>query len=616
MKHILRYVFPVMALSAGLASCSKEQAPVALDEAVAVVEKIETDFQVFLPEAEKTSVNFSDGGKVLWTTDDPVMVSDGTNATTMYVKQGGNTGATLYTTGSVPKGDAFWAAYPAGGASYADGVFQSSIPVMQTYKAGGFSDETFPMVAACGADRLFAFKNAAALLRIVPTSTAYAGQTISAVTVTAKEYLAGSIAVNYSLGGVPSVTCSGSKNVTVNAPSGIAFGTPIFVVVAPGSYTDVKVVLTLSSGFKSSYSAGAVTVDRSKFKSIEFEAVDSYTDLSASASANCYLIKQAGSYKFNASKRGNGVTTSCGLGSTLSGVNSLKVYYTDGETFVDGSFTYSNGYIYFDTVSGTLPIGTVLLSALDANGKTIWSWHIWSNRLVSDVKMSDNTTWLNMNVGAHQVDFNPLGYNGYYYQWGRKDPIQQAKGVNNVLDSPFVSHASQTDGSLSNSIANPLFFYGSYKTSDNISIADWCTFDDSVKYYDWWNKNITGDEQLTAGPSKTMFDPCPPGYHVPTYAELNTLSTLSHSAGSTLGSLIEDKLFIPCTSYRAAGITASLWNNGDASRGYIWTTNPQETGDKSTRKIHRFYVTPAGANGVAATYCARATALPVRCKKD
>ena len=612
------FILAVLVLAA--VSCAKSETQ-AEDGIPAVEPVVDTGFSAYVEgDRSRTSVNFQDGGKVIWTTDDPILVSNGTESQTMYIKQGGGTGSSLYTSGTVITGDAFYAIYPAVGSLYESGVFNATIPVTQTYKENGFSDGSFPMVAACGADRQLAFKNAASLLRIVPTTTFYAGTTVTGVTVTADQNLAGAISVNYTHGGTPSVTCSGSKTVTLAIPSGVDFGTPIFVVVAPGSYTGMTITLTMSSGMKYVHNAGTVAVDRSKFASVEFAAIDNYVDLSASETANCYMIKQPGSYKFKATIKGNGVTTSCGLGASTTGIASVKTYYSDGQTFISGGLIYQNDYVYFTTVEGTLPTGTALISVVDAYGTTLWSWHLWSNSLIADVKLSDNSTWLNMNLGAHQVNFNPEGYNGYYYQWGRKDPIQQAKGVNNVLDSPFVTHASKIDGSLANSIKNPLIFYGCYKSAEsgNVTIADWCTFDDSVKYYDWWNKNITGDAQLNVAPAKTMFDPCPPGYHLPTHAELLALGSLSYAPGADYGALIEGKLYFPCTSFRAAGINATYWNNEDKSRGYYNCTNPKTTGNRDNRMVYRMYVIPTtGKVGFAAdSENTRATALVVRCKKD
>ncbi len=340
------------------------------------------------------------------------------------------------------------------------------------------------------------------------------------------------------------------------------------------------------------------------------------------------MITQPGIYKFRADVRGNGVLTSVQYPSAISDISSVMAYYSDGATFLDGDCFYSDGYVYFSTVSGTLPTGTVLLSALDASGTTLWSWHLWANPAIADVTLSDGSVWLNMNLGAHQVAANSDGFNGYYYQWGRKDPFQQAFTANSAttekFQDPFVSHASMTDGSLENSIKNPTYFYGGYQitiSGTTCQIQDWCTFEDDVKYYDWWNKNATGDDQRGLAPGKTMFDPCPPGYHVPAYNEFQNLVSLGCHTAGTSGTWVENKLFFPYVSYRAAGILWKFWigqsentAGTEGERGFYQTTTPYSTGDKSHRTAHCLWIR-GGRLGLN-TYQQRASASVVRCKKD
>ena len=613
-----------------LTGCSRqEQAPVQVQVPAEGEEVYDSGFKAYMPGASRTSVDIATG-RVLWDDDDPIMVSNGSESSTLYVKQGGGTSSELYSQDKPLSGEAFYAVYPAASASWSEGVFHSSIPVNQVYTEGGFASGVFPMVAECGADRELAFKNAASLLKIVPQTEFFAGMNIYSVSVSANESMAGDISVSYAQGGVPVVTCTGPRNVALSAFSGLEFDTPIYVVVAPGKYTGLKVSLSMSGGAKYTYTApDTVAVDRSKYQTINFTAVDNSVDLSASQSANCYMITEPGSYKFKANVKGNGVTTSCGLpaNTPATDISSVKVYYTDGETFVDGGFSYMNGYVRFSTVEGTLPVGTILLSAVNSAGTTLWSWHIWSNPDIADVELSDGSKWLNMNLGAHQVAFNSAGFNGYYYQWGRKDPIQQEftpNGTSEMIHSPFVSHASLIDGSLENSMKNPTYFYGGYKITidgTQYNIPDWCTFDDDVKYYDWWNKNITSDGP-DAEPGKTMFDPCPPGYHVPTLNEIQALCTLGKAAG-TQGAIVDGKLFFPYASSRAAGITVKHWggtaesdtDNTVGERGFYHCTNPYNTGNNQTRTVYRLWARK-GNIGYAGSIIQRAQAMTVRCKKD
>lgn len=616
----IQSIFYCAALLLAVYSCRQEEIqPESASGEVPPVprEKIHTDFTVSLPgAATKTAVDMS-SGIITWTTDDPVMVSNGIDQINMYVEQGGSTEAALYALDQTISGNDFYAVYPANDAYYIGGVFQASIPSEQKYVPGGFASGVFPMVAQCDQNRNFSFRNAASLLKIVTSGELPEEEKIYSITVSATEFLTGSIAVRFAENNMPLVECTGgSYSATVTAEDGgIPVGEPVYVVVAPGNYESMKVKITLSSGFSFLYDVpGEVSVERSAYKTVSVPLEYSFTDLSKEGTANCYVITEPGTYRFTASVRGNGVTTSAGLDPEIHGAVAAKIYYTDGGQVLDGSLTFSSGYVYFTTVYEDLPSGTVLVSVVDENGDTLWSWHLWFNPGIADVLLSNGQIWMNMNLGAHQVEFNTEGYNGFYYQWGRKDPfLQKNTGTDTSAKtlSPFVSGASRTDGSLENSIKNPHLFYGSYHPSgETKTTADWSSYDDEAKVYDWWNANISGDNQLEAEAAKTMFDPCPPGYHVPTYAEVDALVSLS-TAWSKNAKVVEGKLSFPTSSYRAIGIYKAYW---DDPRCFFWTSTPSETGDKFTRKVYRPYYTTGGqgmnGNGV------RSWGIPVRCISD
>ena len=620
----------MIAALAALPGCKREAMPSAEPAGEPVPgktdlnpERITTGFRATLPGTPtKTAADMSTGN-VTWVTDDPIMVSNGFAQMTMFIAQGGKTTADLYATEEVFDGSAFYAVYPQENGGYSAGIFQSAIPSVQTYAKGGFATRTFPMVAIADSRRNFTFRNAASLLRINTASTLLGDIRIKSVTLTADQPMSGGISVTYKAGEEPVVDCSsGEMQVTVDGPQdGIPVGEPIYAVVAPGDYTGLTVRITLSNGLNHVCKVdGNVRVDRSAYRNVDVEIEDNFVDLSAGESANCYMITQGGSYKFLASVKGNGVTTSCGLPAATEGICDVKVYYSDGAPFVDGNFSLIGDYVYFSTVSGDLPSGTVLLSALDQDGTALWSWHIWANGDIADVRLSDGSVWLNMNLGAHQVEFNAEGYNGYYYQWGRKDPFLQKYTTSTSAGvlAPFVSHASATDGSLAASIANPHVFYGGFHPSGVSDITeDWSTYDDDEKVYDWWNRNITGDAQNSVPASKTMFDPCPAGYHVPVYSDLASLLQLARADVQSVsgGRMIEDKLFFPYTSYRYVAVYGDWWPGGkEASRIFIPSATPYETTTKSHRRFSRMYMTSSPSQGM--TNGPRTYAIPVRCIKE
>ena len=615
MKRYMLYAAVLLPLS-----CTGELRTPEIEDENREEVRIDTGFTALMPGHTKTMVDFASGeGVVKWLADDPVYITNGKQSANYFIKTGGSTSSPLYTKDKALDGDKFFAVYPYAGASYEDNVFTSSIPVNQSYRENGFSTATFPMVAVCGEDRVLNFKNAAALLKLVPS--AEWSSKLSFITVTAEKPLAGEISIAYTGDAdVPEVTCTGSNSVSVNC-SGVELGEPVYVVVAPGSYEQMSIAVTLANGLTVTVpQTEVIKVDRSKYASLGLDLKSQFTDLSAEGTANCYLLKTSGSYCFNASVRGNGVATSCGLPATNEDAQSVTEYFHDGETFISGSFSYMDGYIYFSTVDAeSLPVGTSLISLKNSIGQTIWSWHLWANPEVKDMEVG-GYTWMNMNLGAHTLTWNDEGYMGYYYQWGRKDPMMQQYSQAGDFKNPWASHASLIDGSIENSILNPTYFYGSYfHSSDKDNrISDWTFYSDDMSkvVWDWWCLGITGPT-TTGTVTKTMWDPCPVGYHVPEPAAFNALAkgkvdwdafdeaNHSHKMG---------EFVVPTLSYRGVGVTTSYWKGSTADTpAYLWSAFPATATGKGKVNAYRVW----GRNQSSGiSEIVRAYGSPVRCIKE
>ena len=610
MRKILYILLPILAIS-----CTREVAPEASQSQTPV--RIHTGFTASLPVSSvdvKTSMAMDGNGNglIVWATNDPIMVSNGMQMMTMYIEEGGQTTGDLYSDTELFDGNEFYAVYPESSeAGYGDGVFTASIPSVQKFVPGGFATESFPMIAISDAKRNLAFRNIGSLLYVIPTSEdeSLKNQPLASISITSAQYLTGKVSAQYA-GAEIETECTGERSVTVTG-AGMRFGDPIYVVVAPGQYTNITVRIVLQNGlFYRTTLTNPISVERSKWLRVEVPVTDSYINLSEEESANCYMITEPGAYMFDASVRGNGkVPYSCEsiLQSAIEDGMNLNVYHTDGEDFLLEPINYNDGRIFF-TTKEELPRGTMLVSLQDRSGKTLWSWHIWANPDIKDVRLSNGQKWLNMNLGALQEEFNEQGFNGYYYQWGRKDPFAQRyfTGASAEL-TPFVSHASKSDGSLENSILHPEIFYGGYKVN-NVEIHDWSTFVDSVKVYDYWNLNYTADMQTDVRASKTMFDPCPPGYHVPVYSEYQALMEIGPTQWKNNGALVDGRLFFPAVSYRFVSL-AGDWKK----YAYMSCATPKATGARNSRFVNapRF-----GSDGVVMSQRKRSEAVPVRCIKN
>lgn len=291
------------------------------------------------------------------------------------------------------------------------------------------------------------------------------------------------------------------------------------------------------------------------------------TNLSDVQTANSYIVSKSGFYRFRATTRGNGVTglnivsgTSsfyrafdAGMGAGISGIDKVDVLWWQGDLSNGSDYrTFANGNPSSEQIESECPVvmldngklddgfasfyvtvnektyGNVGLAAYDANGKILWSWHIWIQPEVKVKRLGDYTV-MDRNLGATYAPENDYSFKaenlyanlGFYYQWGRKDPFfppnSSFSGTNtdywfkkdrNGTWERMSNNTVTSKGSIPQSVENPLTFYSSgntyWQTTYNSSTGEANDF--------WGYVGSAG----TKGDSfaKTMYDPCPPGYRV------------------------------------------------------------------------------------------------------
>lgn len=213
--------------------------------------------------------------------------------------------------------------------------------------------------------------------------------------------------------------------------------------------------------------------------------------------ANCYIISKPGRYLLP-TYIGNQVSggTQTGTadnnsvislnGSTSNTVKNVQVRTIDGKTYIqfDVNMYDANGNVSLTDVAA----GNKLLT-LKQNGTIIWSWHLWfcedGYRPDIDYHQYPSTNAVVMDRSLGSINRNGLGSSTLsinlaywddclYYQWGRKDPMLSSG--NNPTSGSSYDKSKQ----------NPRTFY----TDWNASGAGWSS-------------------------GKSVNDPCPPGYRVP-----------------------------------------------------------------------------------------------------
>lgn len=273
-----------------------------------------------------------------------------------------------------------------------------------------------------------------------------------------------------------------------------------------------------------------------------------YVNLSAEGTANSYIAKPNGYYRFNASVKGNGVNEMEGAPKAYIeayGVEILNVDVADllweatfngdktkSKMIIESMPVYIDGEIYFQTGSVE---GNALIAAKKIDGEILWSWHIWV--LQDDIKTVEGNShiWMDRNLGAINNTPGDINNRGLFYQWGRKDPFLPTNmtypdaydGYTNLTHNTQIGDGSGAwdhdgmaalvnvfPGNLPFSIRNPMSFIRTYSSS----VGGLTIFDDWYMSAYPSNKELTesrlwGDDSLL--PPKTIFDPCPVGYTVP-----------------------------------------------------------------------------------------------------
>lgn len=480
------------------------------------------------PSKSSISVDGEGVGTIYWSPADEISVFYGASSPVLYTSTNTapETTAAFTTTAVIGSTELastnIWGLYPHDPAATCSGTsVTTTLPATQYGVSGTFDDDLF-LTLAHSDDTNLHFYNVCggikfSLSRDDITSITFRGNN--------NEDIAGDISLTFEEGLPKATVTSGLKEITLTPKTGSTF-------VSGENYYLILLPVTLSNGFTMTfetateigtfnYTAKAVTIKRSIFSKkneidgyATFEEKSNITNLSASGTANCYIVPASGTYKF-AAVQGNS-NTSVG---NIKGVKVLWESYGNRETvevgdIINPAVLYSNGYISFST-NDTFREGNAVIAAYSdvgcTDGNVLWSWHLWlTSADIDGLCQTYNNgvgDLMDRNLGAqNNINSSQTGNQGLLYQWGRKDPFLSGYGYggsdsnDNLLEA--TSSSEWPAPVASDEITGTIAYATAHPTTFITNNSDWLKEGADLECSRW-------------GITKTIYDPCPVGYKVP-----------------------------------------------------------------------------------------------------
>lgn len=313
-----------------------------------------------------------------------------------------------------------------------------------------------------------------------------------------------------------------------------------------------------------------------------------YTDLSTAGTANCYLVQQAGDYKFKAV-----------IGNTDATVGNVKTVEVLWESFgtdempdvgdLIAAASYKDGYICFSTPQAFRD-GNAVIAAKNSKGTILWSWHIWcaEDGWQEQVYYNNAGTMMDRNLGATSATPGDVGALGLLYQWGRKDPFMGSSSI-----SESVLAVSTGTWNVSS--------YGSYYTSFlTLPEENPMTF-----YSNMYLKDGAWDS------AKTVCDPCPAGWRVPDGGNDGVWSRASDTSSSFSSTGLWNSEAGGVNFSGKFGEDETIWYPASGGSGSYWSCSPWSNDHTDASRL---YFSDGGINPLG--YGERCSDGSVRCQKE
>ncbi|MGP1392819.1 MAG: fimbrillin family protein, partial [Candidatus Cryptobacteroides sp.] len=335
-------------------------------------------------------------------------------------------------------------------------------------------------------------------------------------------------------------------------------------------------------------------------------------------------------------------------------------------------------FIVFHVSQSTIHEGNAVIALKEsASGEIVWSWHIWvyGGDDLKAIKVKNNISksggrpgeeyfnflsenlgscydgdltaypeskvWVKVSNGRQEKVIKIIReagsttasqYNNPYYQSGRKDPMLPSDGTNNNkvwYDKGGASNnnlptdiwssdgdAAGANAEIANTIKNPQTLNRSYEM-DN-------------RYYNLWDTKCNEDGGTTIttarfeSATKSVYDPCPPGFCLPPNGAFTGFTRTGNNTGSSSewnvsgsfdkgwhfrtvlkGESGGETIFFPASGYRLTNI-GTLYIFGDVS--YYWSSVPSDTSNYCSMYFYSGCINPLDSYGRSHGFAVRPVA--------
>lgn len=299
------------------------------------------------------------------------------------------------------------------------------------------------------------------------------------------------------------------------------------------------------------------------FEPIDLSRVDIYENTIEQTTANCYIIKRRGTYKFplvfgnaivNGIKNSSAYTKKSGeyntnfvdsFGNVISSpyiedvsgdVVSAQLSITDTKDMVsninivdgDGSCRY----VQFDVTTIPNTGANGIISIINQSSSILWNWHIWIWPYDLTPVEITNATGIKYNIlpvnlatkldSADSIN-KTTGWKNWHYQWGRPTPFICGAYYNSTSNHSTYGNlqtwSTSTTTYFYDCIKKPTtFFYQNTKYGDNWFNANYnCSMN-------LWDANFKSFGASDNNVIKTIYDPCPIGFKIPNANVFNSFT--------------------------------------------------------------------------------------------